>query len=312
MAAKTPFIAFHKGTTLASWFFAMKTKLTALLILSHVFTVNAWAAPTAMQIKRAQEVLSRSILPNQLGRLNPKKLESMMKPAAYSDLRPRDVLLLTEDVKHIYRRTGNPLIDNRYEGFASLDGQLNLQKGEYIRVVQKFASDDVNFESKSDFSGVTATTLKVVEFIMIKLDSNFEPIGETFFLMARGDLDRKIEAISKFDGGFMTRNPSLSFSRAGLGDVIVNAQDTKTKSLTIPAFSPAIITKMVRTRMNWTISNYNYVATIYLLNCPQEFRAQKCEVEISGTKVYADPNWAHYTMPENRREVKFWGMSIMY
>ena len=52
--------------------------------------------------------------------------------------------------------------------------------------------------------------------------------------------------------------------------------------------------------------------TIYLLKCPREFQAQNCEVQIKGVKSYADPIWAHYTMPENRRQLHFWGMTLVY
>lgn len=79
-----------------------------------------------------------------------------------------------------------------------------------------------------------------------------------------------------------------------------------------PAFSPAIVVKTERTRIKWTISNYNYVLTLHLLNCPAQFKAQKCEVQIPGMKSYPDPIWAHYAMPENRREVKLWFGTLYY
>ena len=288
----------------------MKSVCLGLSIFMMAFTV--FAAPTATQIKRAKEVLSHYILPDQLNHLPTEKLNSMMVPATYQWLRARDILRITEDIKNIYHLSRKTLIDSQFEGFASNTGRITLQKGEFIRVIQTHSSNDVSFSNKSDFSGVQGSYIDVAEVTLIKLDQNFEPVGEVFYLIARDKLDRKIPAVEKFEGGFMTRNPSLSFSRAGLGDVIVNAQDIKSGRFTIPAFTPAVITKMTRTRMNWTISNYNYVATIYLLNCPQEFKAQNCEVQIQGIKSYSDPIWAHYTMPENRRELRFWGMTLMY
>lgn len=270
------------------------------------------AGPTTTQIKRAKEVLSRSILPTQINKLPADKLNSLMQEVTYQDLRPRDILQLTEDVKNIYHRSGKALIDNLNEGFSSSTAGNFLHKGEIIRIIQKFSSNDVDFKNKGDFSGIQGSSIDVAEFTVIKLDQNLEPIGEILFLLARGGLDRKVTSVKRFEGGFMSRNPSLSFSRAGLGDVVMNAQKVKSGKSTLPAFTPAIITKIVRTRMNWTISNYNYVATLFLLNCPEEFRAQKCEVQINGIKSYPDPIWAHYTMPENRRELKFWGMSLMY
>ena len=288
----------------------MKTLSVGFLIL--IFSVATFAAPTATQIKRGKEVLSHFILPDQLNKLPTEKLNSMMAPATYQWLRARDILRITEDIKDIYYLNRKSLINSQFEGFASSTGSITLQKGEFIRVIQTHTSNDVNFSAKKDLSGVQGSYIDVVQITLIKLDQNFEPIGEVFYLIARDKLDRKIPSVEKFEGGFMARNPSLSFSRAGLGDVIVNAQDIKSGKLTIPAFTPAIITKMTRTRMNWTISNYNYVATIYLLKCPREFQAQNCEVQIKGVKSYADPIWAHYTMPENRRQLHFWGMTLVY
>lgn len=288
----------------------MKTLFIGLSIL--VLSLSAWAKPTGSQIQRAKMVLSKLILPHQLNRLSPEKLNSVMKETTYQGLRPRDILRLTDDAKEICHRSGKNLIDSQHEGFASDKGDIVLKKGDFIRVVQKFASNDVDFKNKDDFKGVQGSYVEVAEFTVVKLNANFEPEGEIFYLVARGGLDRKVSGVERFEGGFMSRNPSLSFSRAGLGDLIVNAQEVKSSHGQIPAFTPAIITKMVRTRINWTISNYDYVFTIYLLKCPKELYPNKCEVEIQGTKAYADPYWAHYTMPENRREVKFWGMSLMY
>lgn len=288
----------------------MKTIVFSLSVL--LLSLSAWAQPTANQISRARHVLSKLILPTQLNSLSPEKLGSVMKTTAYKDLRPRDYLRITDDVKEIYHRSGKALIDSQHEGFATDKDNIVLKKGDFIRVVQKFATNDVDFKNKDDFKGVQGSYIDVAEFTVVKLNANFEPEGDTFYLVARGGLDRTVAGVERFEGGFMSRNPSLSFSRAGLGDVIVNAQEIKSSHGQIPAFTPAIITKMVRTRINWTISNYDYVFTIYLLKCPKELYAKKCEVEINGTKAYPDPYWAHYTMPENRREVKFWGMSLMY
>jgi hypothetical protein len=97
-----------------------------------------------------------------------------------------------------------------------------------------------------------------------------------------------------------------------VNDLIVNAQAIDTAHGTIPAFTPAIIVKIERKRINWTISNYDYVFTLHLMSCPKAFQNKKCEVQINGTKMYANPNWAHYTMPENRRVIKFWGGELHY
>lgn len=287
----------------------MKTLIASLLIL--VGSINAWGNATKYQIQRAQEVLKRSILPTQLVHMSPQKLNTYMQETTYRQLRPRDILLLTEDQQVDFERNTR-FIYTRDEGFVSSNAELTLRKGEFLRIIQMRQSNDTDFGAKKDFSGVQAEYIEVLEFNVIKLNKNFEPVGEVFHLMARGKTDRKVPGVKRFEGGFMARNPSLYFSHAGLGDVIVNAQAVKTPKGTIPAFSPAIIVKTERTRIKWTISNYRYVLTLHLMNCPAQFKAQKCEVQISGIKSYADPIWARYAMPENRRVIKFWGGELHY
>ena len=286
----------------------MKTLVASFLIL--VGSINAWGNATKYQIARAQEVLKRSILPTDLVRMTPEKLNTYMKETTYQQLGPRDILLLTEDQQVDFERSTR-IIYNRDEGFSS-NKSLTLRKGEFLRIIQKHQSNDTDFGAKKDFSGVQAEYIEVLEFNVIKLDKNFEPVGDVFHLMARGKTDRTVPGVKRFDGGFMVRNPSLYFSHAGLGDVVVNAQAVKTAQGVIPAFSPAIIVKTERTRMKWTISNYNYVLTLHLLNCPKQFQANKCEAQIKGIKSYADPIWARYAMPENRREVKLWFGTLYY
>lgn len=286
----------------------MKTLVASILIL--VGSISAWGNATKYQITRAQEVLKRSILPTHLLRMTPENLNTYMKEATYQELRPRDILFLTKDQQVDFERNTR-FIYTRDEGFSSATG-ISLRKGEFLRIVQSHQSNDTDFGAKKDFSGVQAEYIDVLEFNVIKLDKNFEPVGEAFHLMARGKTDRKVPGVKRFDGGFMARNPSLYFSHAGLGDVLVNAQAVDTPKGKIPAFSPAIVVKTERTRMKWTISNYKYTFTLHLLNCPKQFQTQKCEVQIKGIKSYADPIWAHYAMPQNRREVKFWGMTLVY
>ncbi|MCM2353566.1 MAG: hypothetical protein NDI63_08110 [Pseudobdellovibrio sp.] len=286
----------------------MKTFVAGLLIL--VGSISVWGNATKYQIQRAQEVLKRSILPTQLVHMSPQKLNTYMQEATYQVLRPRDILLLTEDQQVDFER-GSRIIYNRDEGFSS-DKNITLRKGEFLRIIQMYKSNDTDFGAKKDFSGVQAEYIEVLEFNVVKLDKNFEPVGPVFHLVARGKTDRKVPGVKRFDGGFMVRNPSLYFSHAGLGDVIVNAQAVKTPKGTIPAFSPAIIVKTERTRMKWTISNYRYVLTLHLINCPEQFKTQKCEVQIPGVKSYPDPIWARYAMPENRRIIKFWGGELHY
>lgn len=286
----------------------MKTLVACFVILAC--SISVWGNATKYQITRAQEVLKRSILPTDLIHMTPQKLNTYMKETSYQELIPRDILLLTEDQQVDFERNTR-IIYNRDEGFSA-DHTLNLRKGEFLRIIQKYQSNDTDFGAKKNFSGVQAEYIDVLEFTVVKLDKNFEPVGEVFHLMARGKLDRKVPGLKRFDGGFMARNPSLYFSHAGLGDVIVNAQSVKTPQGIIPAFSPAIIIKTERTRIKWTISNYRYVLTLHLMNCPEQFRAQKCEVQIPGMKSYPDPIWARYAMPENRREIKLWIGTLYY
>lgn len=286
----------------------MKTFVASFLIL--VVSISAWGNATKYQITRAQQVLKRSILPTDLTRMTSQKLNTYLEETTYQQLRPRDILLLTEDQQVDFEKNTG-FIYSRDEGFSSKTG-LSLRKGEFLRIVQMHQSNDTDFSTNKNLTGVQGEYIEVLDFTVVKLDKNFEPVGDVFSLIARGKTDRKVPGLKRFDGGFMARNPSLYFSHAGIGDVLVNAQAITTKQGIIPAFSPAIVVKTERTRIKWTISNYNYVLTLHLLNCPAQFKAQKCEVQIPGMKSYPDPIWAHYTMPENRREVKLWFGTLHY
>jgi hypothetical protein len=288
----------------------MKRTFVGLFII--LFSTSALATATPQQISRAQAVLKQYVLPQHLIRMTSAKLNTYMKEITYNDLRPRDILRLAVDVNNLRRFTGKSFVDSQFEGFVDTKGTIQLRKGDFLRVVQRINSNDVSFSNKSDFKGVEGSTIEVADLTLVKLDKNFEPVGDTFSLIARGGLDRKITEFERFDGGFMTQNPSLSFSRASVNDIIVNAEAVNTGKEIIPAFSAAIIIKAVATRIPWTISNYDYVFRLHLINCPQNLQAQKCEVEIKGTKMYANPIWAHYTMPENRREIRFLGTILTY
>lgn len=290
----------------------MKYFITGLvIILSSMEAMANQATPHSIRVKRAVQVLKTFVLPTQINSLTPEALNKTMVSVTYQDLRPRDILRITADTKIGYRNPRNFL--DREEGFISESGQYSLNKGEFVRVIQQYSGKSLQSKAKADFTGVQNEFVETIEFTVIKLDANFKPTGESFYLSGQSNVGGKVPNVERFEGGFMSRNPSLRLSRAGLGDLVMNAQDVKAnKGFVIPAFTPAIITKIISTRIAWTISNYDYVATIYLLNCPKELYAQKCEVEIYGTKAYPDPLWAHYTMPENRREKKIWGMTLMY
>lgn len=288
----------------------MKHTYFGLIIL--LFSSSVWATATPLQIKRAQDVLKQFVFPQQILQLPAEKLKTHLEEVTYQALREGDILRMAVDPKEFFQRTGRDYVDNKIEGFM-YDGQkVELHKGDYIRILRAHKSSDVGFNSKEDFKGIEGSTVENIDFMITKLDEKLEPIGKSFSLVVRGGLDRKVTDFLRFDSGFFRQNPLLSFSRAGVNDVIVSAESVKTKKGLIPAYTAAIITKIVRTRIPWTISNYDYVFTLHLLNCPLEFQMQKCNVDIQGTKMYSDPSWAHYTMPENRREIKFLGTTLMY
>lgn len=267
------------------------------------------AAPPAQQVKRALEVLNKFVSPAQLKTLSPEALKKSMSAVTYQELNPRDILRITSDQKIKFRNPKDFL--DRAEGFISESGSGELKSGEIIRVVQRFENKSLQYDTKANFSGVQAEYVEVLEFSVVKLDADFKPTGEIFYLNAQNNLNGKVSA-ERFNGGFMSRTSSLRLSRAGLGDIVMNAQDYDSQHGVIPAFTAAIITHIAGKRIPWTISNYDYVATLYLLNCPAQFRKTNCYVQIKGTKAWADPTWAHYTMPENRREKHFWGMTLVY
>lgn len=288
----------------------MRTFVSLLILFISNFS---WATATPEQIKKAQDVLKTAILPQHYVRMSPEKLKAYINDVTYEALRPGDILRMAVDIKNIPTRTGKSYLDNQHEGFSeSKDSSTELLKGDFLRVLRKTSSNDVDFASKDNFKGVDGSYIEVVDYVVVKLNKNFEPVGSSFNLTARGGLSRKITDFERIEGGFLSRNPPLSFSRAGVNDLLVSTDSVDTGRGIIPAFSPAIIVKTVRTRIPWTISNYNYVFTLHLLNCPEAFKAQKCEVQIKGTKMYADPDWSHYTMPENRREIKILGGTLMY
>lgn len=288
---------------------AMKHTLTVLILF---FSNLLWATATPTQIKRAEAVIKNFIFPRQLIQMPAEKLKTYMEEITYANLRQGDILKISVDIKEMYRLTGKDYIDNEHEGFVYNSKKIELLKGDYVRVIRINKLNEIAFTNQKDFKGVEGSSIEVNEFILTKLDHNLEPIEDSFYLIARGGLDRKITDFERFKSGFFAQNPALSSSRAGVNDVIVSAQSVDTKYGKIPAYTPAIITKIVRTRIPWTISNYDYVFTLHLLNCPAQFQAQKCNVEIKGTKMYTDPTWAHYTMPENRREIKFLGTTLIY
>lgn len=305
---------FSHGTMLAPFNLCMKLTFVGLFML--FLSSFAFATATSQQISRAQAVLKKYNLPQHLIRMSSANLQKHVKEVAYQDLRPRDILRLSVDVKSFYRLTGQPLVDSQFEGFSDTKGTTQLRKGEFVRVVQRVISTEVsvnpNFSINKGFNGASGSQIEVVHLTLVKLNQNFEPVGEIFYLIARGSLERKIAEFERIEGGFINRFPSLNFAHAGVNDLIVNAEAVNTGKEVIPAFSAAIVIKITRTRIPWTISNYDYVLRLHILNCPPHLRAQNCEVEIEGTKMFADPIWAHYTMPENRREIHVLGGTIIY
>lgn len=285
----------------------MRTLVAILMFISTPLL----AAPTPQQIARAHGILKKFVLPSQITRMTPQQRKTYMKEVTYQQLRERDLLLTTEDHKVEIRKNSRQYY-NRYEGFSS-DKPLTLKKGELLQVINYRTSNDVQFDPKKNFSGVEGSYVEILEVYVTKLDNNLRPVGDSFYLDAQDKLDRKVPGVERFEGGFLTRHGSVRFSYAGLGDILLNANDarTTTKQM-IPAFTAAMITKIERTRIKWTISNYDYVVTLFLLNCPKEFQAQKCEVKINGTKAYHDPNWAHHILEENRRVIIFWGGELHY
>lgn len=269
------------------------------------------AAPTPQQLARAHGILKQFVLPSQIIRMTPQQRKTYMKEVTYQQLRERDLLLTTEDHK-VETRKSSLQYYNRYEGFSA-DKYMTLKKGELLQIINYRTSNEVQFDPKKNFSGVEGSYVDILEVSVTKLDKNLRPVGEPFYLDAQGKLDRKVPGVERFEGGFLSRHGSVRFSHAGLGDILFNANVAKTTThQIIPPYTAAIITKIERTRMKWTIANYNYVVTLYLLNCPKEFQAQKCEVKIKGTKSYHDPNWAHHIIEENRRVIKFLGGELHY
>lgn len=285
-------------------------KAIYISIFTVFISLSTFADVTDKQIYQAKKALRDFVLPSQMQKMSTKQLNSYFKEVSYRYLQPRDILLMTKDLKTFVRHKSD-MIYSRTEGFRATQA-IPLKEGEFLRIIQKYQSNDSDFNPNKTYSGVSGEYIDVLNFTVIKLDKNFEPIGDIFYLTIRGKTDRKAQEFKSFEGGFLTRNNSLSFRYAKANDIVMNAQSVKLNGIVLPAFSIGLITKIESKKIQWTIANYRHTLTLHLLNCPEELKAHNCEVKITGSRSYADPIWAHYIAPENRRQIKIWKATLFY
>lgn len=262
----------------------MKTLLVALMtvVLNIAYSIGAAAAPTQ---------------PTEFSELK------------YSGLRPRLLVKATEKIAQTI--TANP---DFILTFASIHYAPELgftkavvpyAKDQLFRVIYVERTDEMVRSTGIDQTYKT-TDYKAVRLTLQPVDEALRPIGAAFELATKAKDDDKIE---EFVGApdIASNMPSLTYSHAGVDDLLFNVVDVKTTEGTILANSKARVVAVEKHAQAWSFAK-DHTLIVRVTPCTPELARHECLAKLPSFGYLPDPAWGHLVAPKNRREFKIFGM----
>jgi hypothetical protein len=234
----------------------------------------------------------------------------------FSDLKPRMLVRIDQNLSLGFNAHPEYIYAD-IEGysptlaFTSFDDQRLLYRSSILRVTSLWVQPDFQGSVRARKLTINETGKQIYHIGFALLDRNRYPTKIKFELSTKADPSDVIKGFQKMGEDFLSRHGSLQFSRVSPGDFLMNSLPVSFAGKTLPPYSRLEVTDIQKVHHTYTLG-YRYHLNAKILMCPTRFKAQNCQVTLSGDGPMRDENWAHQIIEKNIRVKKIFGFGFYY